>query len=58
MSCLRSASGTDVLGPDGNLGLNLARGAVQNGRSVVVIALEVLFVKKAGLVFSCHPGVS
>lgn len=58
MSCLCSASGTDVLGPDGNLGLNLARGIVQNGCSAVVIPLEVLFGKKDGLVFSCHPGVS
>lgn len=58
MSCLCSASGTDVLGPDENLGLNLACGVVQNGCSVVAIPLEVLFGKKAGLVFSCHPGVS
>lgn len=58
MSCLRSASGTDVLGPDENLGLNLACGVVQNGCTAAVIPLEVLFRKKAGLVFSCHPGVS
>lgn len=47
MSCLRSASGTDVLGPDENLGLNLACGIVQNGCSIVVIPLEVLFRKKS-----------
>lgn len=58
MNCLRSASSTDVLGPDENLGLNLVCGIAQNGCSIVVIPLEVLFGKKAGLVFSCHPGVS
>lgn len=56
---MRSASGTDVLGADENLGLNLARGVIQNGCGVAVIPWEVLFGgKKAGLVFSCHPGVS
>lgn len=47
MSCLHSASGTDVLGPDENLGLNLACGIAQNGCNVVVIPLEVLYGKKS-----------
>lgn len=46
MSCLRRASGTDVLGADENLGLGLARGIAQNGCSVVVIPLEVLSREK------------
>lgn len=51
MSCLCRASGTDVLGPDENLGLGLARGVAQNGCSVVVIPLEVLSREKKKLVW-------